>query len=481
MSEKSSNPVVKYPARKSESGELASGAEDAGEIERRRVQQVIERQKLKEQMDELKTEQLRRQLQQMKDQLDPPRKNVAPSDAPEGEAMPEAAVAPRSGTTARAARMRARHYAVIGSFVACVVLPVLVTGWYLWTRAEDRYASYAGFSVRTEEIGSALELLGGVAEMTGSSSSDTDILYQYIQSQELVAKVDQELDLRTMWSRPGWSWFDSDDDPVFAYHPPGTIEDLTDYWSNMVKVYSDSGTGLVDLEVQAFRPEDAQAIAQMIYDESSDMINRISAIAREDATRYAREELDRSVERLKAAREATTRFRNRTQIVDPAASIQSQMGILSSLQAQLAQTLIDIDILRQTASDSDPRLTQLERRADVIEERMVEERQKLGIGSAGAGSEQGTDAFADLVGEYERLMVDQQFAEQSYTAALAAYDSALAEAQRQTRYLAAHVQPTRAEVARFPDRIHLLILTAAFCLLGWAMLVLLGYSIRDRR
>ena len=36
-------------------------------------------------------------------------------------------------------------------------------------------------------------------------------------------------------------------------------------------------------------------------------------------------------------------------------------------------------------------------------------------------------AFADLVGEYERLAVDLQFAEQSYTAAMAAYDAAVAE------------------------------------------------------
>ena len=478
MSDQSSNPVVKYPARKPESDADAPRAGDADPIERRRDQQVIEGPKIKEQVDERETGQLRRQR---KDKLDPPRKKKPSSDATGDEMAPEAAATPSEGAPARAARLQPRHYAMIGSFLACVVLPVLLTGWYLWTRAEDRYASFAGFSVRTEEIGSALELLGGVAEMTGSSSSDTDILYQYIQSQELVAEVDQALDLRTVWSRPGWNWLDGDDDPVFAYHPPGTIEDLTDYWGDMVKVYSDSGTGLIDLEVQAFRPEDAQAIAQMIYDESSEMINRLSAIAREDATRYAREELERSVERLKAAREATTRFRNRTQIIDPAASIQSQMGILSSLQSQLAQTLIDIDILRQTSSDSDPRLAQLERRADVIEERIVEERQKLGIGSAGAGTGSGTDAFADLIGEYERLMVDQEFAEQSYTAALAAYDSALAEAQRQTRYLAAHVRPTLAETSRFPDRPHLLILMAVFCVLGWAMLVLLGYSVRDRR
>lgn len=394
------------------------------------------------------------------------------------------ASAPPVAPPAPAALAQRRHWLSIASFVAIVLLPTLVAGGYLWTRAADRYASYVGFSVRTEEISSAFELLGGVANLSGSSSSDTDILYRFIQSQDLVARIDAELDLRRIWSGEV-----TERDPVFAYHSPGTIEDLTDYWSKRVSVYSDGGTGLIDVEVEAFDPKDAQAIAQLIYDESSRLINGLSAIAREDALRYTREELDTSVDRLKQAREALTLFRNRTQIVDPAASIQSQMGLLSSLQMQLAQTLIDLDILRQSTGESDPRVSQAERRVEVIEARMQEERDKLGLGvGSGAapsaetgGVETDGDAFADLIGEYERLQVDLQFAQQAYTAALAGYDSALAETRRQSRYLAAHVTPTLAEAPRYPERLANLALVAIFSFLIWSILVLSGYALKDRR
>ncbi|GGA99178.1 hypothetical protein [Allosediminivita pacifica] len=231
--------------------------------------------------------------------------------------------------------------------------------------------------------------------------------------------------------------------------------------------------------MQAFSPDEARRIAQLIYDESADMINELSAIAREDATRYALEELEKSVDRLKEARAAMTQFRNRTQIVDPGASLESQMGLLSSLQAQLAQTLIDLDILRQTTRANDPRITQTERRVEVIERRINEERQKVGLGTGSARD--GEEAFADLVGEYERLAVDLEFAQQSYTAALASYDSALAEAQRRSRYLAAHVSPTLPESATRPQRGSLLSLVALFSFLSWAVLVLAAYAIRDRR
>lgn len=395
-------------------------------------------------------------------------------------ASPEAATAavalPRP---ARPARARGRHWLLALSFVLLVLGPTLVTAWYLWERASPRYASQVGFSVRTEDMGSALDLLGGIASFAGSSSKDTDVLYRFIQSQEIVAAVDERLDLRAIWAKG-----DPERDPVFAYHPPGTIEDLHDHWQRMVSVYNDTGTGLLDIEVQAFAPEDSQAIAQAIYEESQELINRLSDIAQEDRTRHAREELDDAVERLKLAREAMTRFRNETQIVDPVTALQGQMGLLSSLEAQLAQTLIDLDLLRQTAGDSDPRVEQLLARVEVIEARMEEERAKLGIGratSAAGGSGPEGGAFADLVGEFERIAVDQEFAQQAYVAAMAAYDSALAEGRQQSRYLAAHVTPTLAERADHPKRWTLTLLTMLFAFLAWMLLTLTAYALRDRR
>ena len=130
----------------------------------------------------------------------------------------------------------------------------------------------------------------------------------------------------------------------------GTIEDMTRFWQRMVRISYDSGSGLMELRVLAFTPEDAVAIAEAIEDESSRMINALSAQAREDATRYARAELDLAEERLSAARGALTAYRIANQIVDVSADIQSQMGLLSALQGQLATAQIEFDLLAQTAA-----------------------------------------------------------------------------------------------------------------------------------
>ncbi|MEP4309745.1 MAG: hypothetical protein ABJ364_08365, partial [Lentilitoribacter sp.] len=190
---------------------------------------------------------------------------------------------------ARPARLRKRHFRTVFSFILMVVAPACVAAYYLWAIAADQYASTVGFSVRKEEVGSAVEILGGITELSGSSSSDTDILYEYIKSQKMVSLLDERLDLEAIWPKPS-------DDPLFSYDPEGTIEDLIDYWDRMVKVYYDSGSGLIEIRVLAFEPDDAQSVAEEIFQESSDMINALSAVAREDALRYAREELTTAVE-----------------------------------------------------------------------------------------------------------------------------------------------------------------------------------------
>lgn len=396
----------------------------------------------------------------------PPAAPKVPPAAP--KAQPAAApVRP----PAAPARPRRRHWLVLSTFLLCVVAPVAVAAWYLWSVADDQFASTVGFSVRKEETTSAVELLGGITELSGSSSSDTDILYEFIQSQKLVSTLDAQLGLEEIWSKPV-------DDPVFAYDPEGTIEDLLSYWKRMVRVSYDTSGGLIEVRVLAFTAEDATRIAEGIFEESSKMINELSAIAREDAVSYARDELAASVERLKQAREAVTRFRNEKQIVDPTVDIQTQAGLLGTLQGQLAEALIEVDLLSDTARANDPRVAQAQRRVGVIQARIDEERRKLGI--SGDGSEN-REVFANIVGEYERLIVDREFAEQTYVSALAARDVAQAEALRKSRYLAAHVQPTLAERAEYPRREVMIGLFALFVFLVWAITLLVAYSLRDRR
>ncbi len=363
-----------------------------------------------------------------------------------------------------------RHRWVWLSFIIFAFVPTLLSGAYLFTRAADQFASTVAFSVRKEEISSPLDVFGGFAGLSSSGSADADIIHDFIASQEMVRALDDALGLAEVFSKPLG-------DPVFSYRTGGAIEDLHDYWRRMVRVIYDPGTGLIEVRALAFDPEDARAIASGVFAESARLVEELSTIAQEDTTDFARAELARAVARMRDARSSLTEFRSRTQIVDPSADVQGQMGLLSMLEQQLAEAMINADLLRENTRAADPRLKQADRRIAVIEARIFDERGKLGFGGRGVGGED----YAMLLAEFERLAVDRKFAEEAYTAALGAFDLAQAEARRKSRYLAAHIRPTLAETPQHPRRFTLLFMLAFFLTSVWALGVLVYYSLRDRR
>ncbi|WP_023851542.1 hypothetical protein [Ponticoccus alexandrii] len=391
---------------------------------------------------------------------------------------PPAGGAPKPGPAvvkvmpqAQQAGLRRRHGRLLLSFAVLVILPLLVTVSYLWIVAEDQYASTTGFTVRREEGGGATDFLGNLGQFTGGSgASDADILYEFIQSQGLVEAIDDQLNLRAIYSV---NW---EGDPLFSLWPDAPIEDLLWYWQRMVRISYDQGTGLIELRVLAFDPQTAQIIAEAIVAESQKMINALNEAAREDLMRNAVVELDEAVARLRTAREALTQFRTVTQIVDPNADLQGQVGVINNLQQKLAEALIEYDE-RLQANATDPRLEQLQRTVDIIRARIDQERESIAqqeVASVGKD-------YPTLLSEYEGLVVDREYAETAYRASLTALDAARAKIARQSRYLAAYVEPTLPQSAEYPKRFVLSSLTALFLVMAWSICALIYYSLRDRR
>lgn len=372
------------------------------------------------------------------------------------------------------ARRKRRHVGLALSVLLIVLLPLAVIGWYAYVRAVDQYASNLGFTVRQEDQGQTQALLGGLAQLAGPSAAggalDGDILNEFIRSQGLVRRIDARLDLWAHYAAP------YEVDPVFALEPGGTIEDLANHWSRIVAIDYDQATGLIGVEVRAFDPVFAQQVAQAVLEESQSLVNDLNAAARADLVNAADQEVSLALDRLKTAREALVGFRTRTQIVDPETDLEARMGVQTSLQQQLAQALVEYDLLLQSAGDSAPSVIQAERKIDVIRDRLAEERQAF----AADQSYTGVEGYPALIAEYERLTVDREYAEETYRAALAQRDAAKANAARQSRYLATYVQPTLPEAPIYPNRLQIMLVALLFLSLGWALFALIYYSVRDR-
>jgi capsular polysaccharide transport system permease protein len=261
---------------------------------------------------------------------------------------------------------------------------------------------------------------------------------------------------------------------VFSLGRDQPVEDLVEYWNRMVDVSLDPVTGILTVEARAFDPREARAVAAEILAASAELVNRLADTARADAVHYAAVELAEAEDRLRGIRARLRQFRDIEQEVDPSQNARVAIGLVAGLEEELSQARVQLGLLRGALDDTAPRIVLLKRQVESLEARIAAERTRLGTGAELAGA--AARPLSQVVGEFEELVVDREFAEQSYTLALATYQQAQAEARRRHRYLAAHIEPTLSEEPQYPDRP---LVTATVFLLAfavWSILLLASYN-----
>ena len=154
---------------------------------------------------------------------------------------------PVAAGKAKMPRRRRGTAMVPALLVLGVILPVAALAAYLYLAAADQFNSDAAFSIRSEQSGgAAMGFLGAIASVGGGTGSaqDTDLLFDYIQSQAIVKTVDAKLDLRQIYRQRGKDW-------AFSLAPDAPIEDVVRYWNRMVSVSNESRDGILHVEVRA--------------------------------------------------------------------------------------------------------------------------------------------------------------------------------------------------------------------------------------
>lgn len=391
-----------------------------------------------------------------------------PAKAPE----PAAAPSPPPSKAAASPRPRRRFAAglVQASFVLTVLAPSVLVAAYLFSVAAPQYNSRVAFSVRTLDQSAAASILGMLSPASGAGTEDGLILFDYLHSQKFVELLDEKLDLETIYNRDGADWF-------FSLGYGRAIEDKTRYWNFASTITYDNASRVIEVEAFAFTPEDAQAIATAVAQESERLINEISEQARQDAVRFAELDMRDAEERLRGVRVRMAEFRQRAQDVDPNANAELQMQLVASIETELASARAQESTLLTYLGPSAPPVRVVRRRIESLEAQAAAERGKLAGGGEG---EAAASTISARIGVFEELTVDLEFAANLYTASLSALSQAQADARRSQRYLATHISPTRAEASEYPSRFALSVAVLVSLALLWAVVRLLGFSIVTR-
>ena len=348
----------------------------------------------------------------------------------------------------RPPRPRPRHWGALAGFAAAGrCCPFAAATAYLFTRAADQYHSEVAFSVRSEEVGAAAAgLLGALTQIGSGTASDADILYDYIRSQEIVEAVDAELDLRTIWNRPGSGWRDGD--PVFTLGDDPRSRRCTAHWLRMV----DRRLRLQHRHHRRRRPAPSppRTPGRSPRRSSRSRAALVNAARRagargRGALRPRRARRGRGAPRARCAPSSPTSAAPTTSST-PGRRRRAERAPERAERSELAQALVDArraDHLRRRGRPAGGPGRPPDRRDHRAHRGRARARSAV-TGVAGS--------LPEVVGRYEELAVDLEFANTAYTQALAGLAAARAEARRQSRYLAPHVRPTLATTALYPRR-----------------------------
>lgn len=350
------------------------------------------------------------------------------------------------------------------SFLLCVVLPSLLAAWYWLNLASDRYVTSAGFVVRSVSQSSGGDMLGSLTGLVGATSttSDTGIVLRYLRSRDLVEGLERKLNLRHIFADPAIDW------PHRLGSETAPIEDLVEHWNARLTTTHDTVTGLVTFDVEAFTPDDSLAIANIVIDRASHLVNEISQKTRDDILATSRNEVRLAEERLRAASDAERAFRSDSAVIDPIGDAASQTQLIAGIEAKRADIRQRITLLRsRKVVENSPQLVSL----------LHEEQSLLAeIGNVKTRSAE----RASRIKDFESLELEKRIAQEAYSSALASLEASRIRADSDQRYLAIYSQPQLAQSSVVPRRFLMSVLTAAGLLLLWSIGTLATSHIRDR-
>jgi len=368
--------------------------------------------------------------------------------------------------------MRTRRRRRMAAMALCVGLPTLIAIVYYGVFASDRYVSETQMilsddtgsgggglsslgkssSSASSSAGSASSLLSlvGISPGGDSTANDQEMVTNYLQSTAAMLAADRAIGLRKMWSAGSIDF-------LSRMSPHASYERFQRYFQHHVAVSSDSADPVFQVQVQAFSPADAQLIGQTLVRLGQQELNSAYKQMREDSLGFARSEVRRAEQRLTAVNDKIRAFRNAHGDIDPTATAGAVGTVAGTTFGELSGAKADLETALSYARADSPMVEGLRARIAALEKQMQADRGLLAGGQVNKN-------YANLMGEYEDLLLDQRFAEAIYTSALAFLDSSRAATVHQQTYLIDFIRPTLPQDATEPQatRNVLLVLIASF-------------------
>ncbi|HBK06752.1 MAG TPA: hypothetical protein DDZ81_12920 [Acetobacteraceae bacterium] len=360
------------------------------------------------------------------------------------------------------------------SLLAAILLPLLVVGAYLYGFADDQYITEFRFSVRHQaplrmEAMTASSMAG---PLSGGGTAlavinDSQIVIQYLKSRQIIDDIAATgIDLDAIYGA-------GDKDFLAHLRQGAAAEERLRYWRRMVDPFFDMTTGIVSVEVRAFRPEDAQLVASRTLALAEKLVNEISDRSHRDVLAYAEKEAADSEVKLKAAQAALSAYRNEHAVLFPEmqATESTTVGGLVEQSLIEAKTAFSAQLAQGVSRDS--------MQMRILANRIAAMESELHGVNGRMAQLDGANSLASVMSQYGILKVSEEIAARVYERALMSLQDARNAASEQGVYLTAFVRPSLPQDSMYPLRWRVMLEAAVVGFAAWCLLQLIYHGIRD--
>ncbi|HWI87601.1 MAG TPA: lipopolysaccharide biosynthesis protein [Sphingomonas sp.] len=354
-------------------------------------------------------------------------------------------------------------------FIAIVALPTLVVALYLFAYASDQYESEAHFLVRTAS-GSASPAVGGVTAAismvtgVGTSQNEAMSVADYLTSHDAVDMLARDDRLVERFRRPGVDLLSR----LMPANP--TPERVLKYYRKQVRVKFNTETGITVVKVHSFTPQDSYDIARRLIQIGEQRVNMLNERTYADAISNARKQVVAAENDLAVSSAQMTAFRRNRGDIDPQASGQAQIGLVSTLTGEVTQARAQLNAMGGMISHSSPQYQALAAHVRALEGQLNAQSSRL------AGS---SSAIANDISGYQALELRRGFLAKRYEAAAAGLQTALQQAQQQQLYLVRVVDANMPVKALYPERWRILLTVLVALLLVYSIGWLIVAGVRE--
>jgi len=353
----------------------------------------------------------------------------------------------------------------LGSFlwvVACFLIAVL----YLGLIASDRYVSRAEVIIKQADqikmLPDTLSMLG----LGGSNHQDIFLVQDYLNSWDLLAKLDKELGLK--------AHYQSDKTDYFSRLPQDVSrEDFIEYYRNHLMLRFDELSGVLTIELQAFDPEYGQQVVGLMLKESELFINRLGHQVARDQLAFVEKEVDRAYQRLQAEKAKVLTFQNSHQLISPESTSSARLGVVSQIEGELVNQQAQLKQLRSYMKASAPAVISVQSRVDALTKQLEQERAKL--------TGQDKEAMNEITAGYLDVQTQATLAMDLYKTGLISLEQTRVEAYRKLKHLLVITQPTLAEDAEYPRRLYNLATVGVLLVLFYGLIVMGLATLREHQ